>query len=220
MDPHPQLLPLPRVPQAGRRGVKGRCACRSGQGPACRGCLCLHQTTTPSARSVLVGSAGMQHGRLPGCLGTGPRPRRVSGEERSSTKQPLGPGVLCAEDRGGRERIVTLHLDRRALSPPKLICHFPLSTGGRGSRKTVHCGIKGPGCEGRCAPRPPGLSRGSRMSEQHGVALVGCVLLPEPELHLLKVTRWEDMPPGTDCAKPQVRELGGRARLAVQGFGI
>lgn len=89
-----------------------------------------------------------------------------------------------------------MHLDRTALSPPKLICHFPLSTGGgRGSRKTVHRGIKRPSCEGRPAPRPPCLSRGRRMSEQHGAALAGCALLPEMELHLLKVTRWKDMPP-------------------------
>ena len=88
--------------------------------------------------------------------------------KRSSTKQPLGPGVLCAEDRGGRECTVALHLDRTALSPPKLICHFPLSTGG--GRGSGNCASRHqrPGCEGRPAPRPLCLSRGRRLSEQHG----------------------------------------------------
>ena len=140
--------------------MKGRCACRSGQGPAHWGCLCLPQTTTPRACSILVGTAGMQHGRLPGCPGTGPRPRRVSGEERSSTKRPLGPGILSIEDRGCRERTVALHLDRTAPPPPKLMCHFPLNMGGgRRCGRTIHHSIKRPGCEGRPAPRPPCLSR-------------------------------------------------------------
>ena len=58
----------------------------------------------PQGMLRLVGTAGAQQGRLPGCPGTGPWPRRVSGEESSSAKQPLGPGILCTEDRGWRER--------------------------------------------------------------------------------------------------------------------
>ena len=100
------------------------------------------------------------------------------------------PGIPSVEDRGCRERTVALHSDRTAPPQPKLMCHFPLNTGGgRRCRRIVHHSIKRPGCAGRPAPRPPACPGGRKMSERDGEALAGCALRPEMEFHFLTATR-------------------------------